>query len=187
MGIRQTLEVVNGLVAEGVIGRYAIAGAVAAYNYIEAAVTEDLDILISFGPATGQPSAGLILLNPIVSHLRIQGYTEWRKEGIMIEGWPVQFIPVATELDAEALDRALDIELEMQPGAGGIPTRVLRPEHLVATSLKVGRPKDFARIAQFLGEGAVDRDALCDVLDRHGLMRLWAAFCNRVGLANPCG
>jgi hypothetical protein len=186
MGITQTIEVLNGLVEEGVISRFAIAGAVASYNYIEAAITEDLDILVSFEEMAAHHSGGLVLLTPIISHLRRQGYTEWRKEGVMIGGWPVQFIPVVTALDAEALDRALEIELETQSGVSSVTTRVLRPEHLVATSLKLGRSKDVARIAQFLAEGAVDPDALCDVLARHELAQMWAAFCSRVGLANTC-
>jgi hypothetical protein len=48
MGMKQTLDVINAMEADGVIGRYAIAGAVAAYNYIEPTVTEDVDILVSF-------------------------------------------------------------------------------------------------------------------------------------------
>jgi hypothetical protein len=47
MGVKQTL-VINTMEADGVIGRYAISGAVAAYNYIEPTVTDDLDILVSF-------------------------------------------------------------------------------------------------------------------------------------------
>jgi hypothetical protein len=49
MGMKQTLEVINRMEADGIVGRYAISGAVAAYNYVEPAVTADLDILISFG------------------------------------------------------------------------------------------------------------------------------------------
>jgi hypothetical protein len=48
MGMKQTLDVVNALEADGVIGRYAISGAIAAYNYIEASVTDDLVVLVSF-------------------------------------------------------------------------------------------------------------------------------------------
>ena len=48
MGMKQTLDVINRMEADGIIGRYAIAGAVAAYNYIEPAVTSDLDILVAF-------------------------------------------------------------------------------------------------------------------------------------------
>jgi hypothetical protein len=49
MGMKQTLDVINRMEADGVIGRYAIAGAVAAYNYVEPSVTEE-DILISIDP-----------------------------------------------------------------------------------------------------------------------------------------
>jgi hypothetical protein len=44
MGIKQTLDLINRMEADGIIGRYAIAGAVAAYNYVEPTVTEDVDI-----------------------------------------------------------------------------------------------------------------------------------------------
>ena len=42
--MQRTLEVINDMEAEGIISRYAIAGAVAAYYYIEPIVTEDLGI-----------------------------------------------------------------------------------------------------------------------------------------------
>ena len=47
MTLRKTIEVVTKLSAMGAIGDYAIAGAVAALNYIQPTLTEDLDILIS--------------------------------------------------------------------------------------------------------------------------------------------
>jgi len=34
MGMKQTLDVINRMEVDGIIGRYAIAGAVAAYNYV---------------------------------------------------------------------------------------------------------------------------------------------------------
>lgn len=93
MGMKQTLEEIGTMEAAGVIGRYAISGAVAAFNYVEAAVTQDLDILISFDEALTQGSSGLLSLSPIYSYLRSKGYEEHRKEGIMIGGWPVRFLP----------------------------------------------------------------------------------------------
>src|ERR1700757_926646 len=105
MGMKKTLDVINAMEAEGVIGRYAISGAIAAYNYIEPTVTEDLDILISFDTRPGHPRAGLITLSPILSYLKTKGYAEDRKEGLLIEGWPVQFLPVANDLDSEALEQ----------------------------------------------------------------------------------
>jgi hypothetical protein len=42
MPLRKTIEVVAKLAAEGAIRQYAIAGAVAALNYIQPTLTEDL-------------------------------------------------------------------------------------------------------------------------------------------------
>jgi hypothetical protein len=64
MSLRKTVEVVTRLATSGVIESYAIAGAVAALNYIQPTLTEDLDILVSFAHFEGHPS-GLILLSPI--------------------------------------------------------------------------------------------------------------------------
>ena len=47
MSMAETFTVLARLVEDKVIDAYAIAGAVAAYNYIEAAVTDDLDVLIA--------------------------------------------------------------------------------------------------------------------------------------------
>src|SRR5271166_115178 len=103
MGMKQTLDVLNRMEVDGVVGRYAIGGAVGAYNYIEPAVTDDLDILVSFESGPTPSQTGLVTLEPILTYLRQKGYSDFRKEGLVIEGWAVQFLPVADELDAEAL------------------------------------------------------------------------------------
>jgi hypothetical protein len=186
MGMKQTLDIINAMEADGVMGRYAIAGAVAAYNYIEPAVTEDVDILISLDVPSSTSRSGLVTLAPILAYLKSRGYDQYRKEGLLIEGWPVQFLPVADDLDAEALVQAQNIEIMINAEAGVVKTRVLRPEHLIAISLRVGRPKDAIRIIQFLDASAVNLERLCDVLARHHLMDMWRAFCQRTGIANPC-
>ena len=184
--MKQTLDVLNQMEADRVIDRYAVAGAVAAYNYIEPAVTSDLDILVSFDQPAGLQKIALISLEPVYSYLKTKGYDQHRKEGIVIGGWPVQFLPVATPLDVEALAQAEDIEVEVNRGEGAVKTRVLRPEHVIANALRVGRPQDFIRIAQFLQEQAVDITALCALLDRHSLKDSWQSFCRRAGIGNPC-
>jgi hypothetical protein len=118
MGMKQTLDVLNRMQADGIIGPYAIAGAVAAYRYIEPAVTEDLDILISF-----ESKPALVNVTPIFNYLKKIGYESYSKEGIVIEGWPVQFIPVIDELDAEALANAEDVDIDI-PFEGVVSTRV---------------------------------------------------------------
>ena len=75
MSLRNTIEVVTKLADQGVIERYAIAGAVAALNYLQPTLTEDLDILISLTDFE-QHELGLLLLTPIESALAMMGYTE---------------------------------------------------------------------------------------------------------------
>ena len=166
------------MVRDGVVSRYAVAGAVAALNYLEPMTTRDVDILVSVADL-GPAKSGLLTLEPIFSYLRDAGYAEFEDEGVVIEGWPVQFLPVASDLDAEGLDQAIDAEIN------DVRIWVLRPEHLVATSLKVGRPKDHLRIAAFLHSGQVDRTALAGVLDRHGLRGAWATYCRKSGITDP--
>jgi hypothetical protein len=178
-GMRDTFRVINKMVEDGAIRSYAVADAVAALNYIEPALTEDVDVLISVDEAQ---RSGLMTLEPIFAYLRRLGYAEFRKEGIVIEGWPVQFLPVTDPLDAEGLAQAVETVID---GNAPIKVRMLRAEHVVANAIKVGRPKDRGRVAQFLAEGAVDLDALRAVLDRHGLRETWARFCREAGMADP--
>jgi hypothetical protein len=185
MGMRRTVDVLNAMEADGIIDRYALAGAVAAYNYIEPAVTEDLDILVAFRQTSGEGRANVISLAPIFSYLKAKGFHEFRKEGIVIEGWPVQFLPVADNLDAEALAQAADVDLTFSAQTP-VRTRVLRPEHLAAIALRVGRPKDLIRITQFVQENALDHRVLCGVLKQHSLKMAWQAFCKQAGINDPC-
>jgi hypothetical protein len=157
MPLRKTIEVVAKLAAEGAIRQYAIAGAVAALNYIQPTLTEDLDILVSVEDLEERAS-GLVSLRPIEAALARLGYTERSDIGIWIEGWPVQFLPVASTLDEEALSQAA--EVEFQSGEGPIVARILRAEHVVATALKLGRLKDLARVEAFLEQGAIRQYAI---------------------------
>ena len=154
----------------------------AALNYIEPTLTEDLDILVSID-AFGERPSGLLTLAPVFEALRQQGYGELKKEGVIVGGWPVQFLPVASALDEEALTQA--VEVDLGTGASTVKARVLRAEHVVATAVKLGRLKDWARIDEFLKQNAVDLAILKGVLERHGLMPAWFSFCQRSGVTNP--
>ena len=184
MGMKQTIEVLNRMEADGVIGRYCITGAVAAFYYIEASTTEDLDILVSFEDIPGHPKSGLLTLAPILSYLGGLGYSEFRNEGLVIEQWPVQFLPVANDLDTESLELAEEVTIDLADG--DVETRLLRPEHVVANALRTARPKDRFRVLQFLESEAVEASLLCPVLERHGLAGTLTEFCRSAGLANPC-
>src|SRR4051794_7937499 len=133
MSLRNAIAVIAQLAAAGTIGNYAVAGAVAALNYIQPTLTEDLDILISVD-AFAKSSSGLLLLSPIERALASLGYHEKTDLGYMIEDWPVQFLPAASELDSEALAQAIEIDLAVR-GEEPIKIRSLSAEHVVATAL----------------------------------------------------
>ncbi|MBI4770074.1 MAG: hypothetical protein HY784_06590 [Chloroflexi bacterium] len=166
--MEKTLAALNQLEREGVIGRYAIGGAVAATRYIEPVQTYDLDVFVVF-PVS--PS-GLASLTPIYSRLAELGYLP-QGETIMVEGWPVQFLPVYDKLTEEALAEAIEVKF------GATPTRVLSAEHLAAIMLQTGRPKDHARLLQFLEAGALDRQVLAEIAARHGLTARRESFQER--------
>lgn len=183
MSLRATIEVVVRLAQRGVIANYAIAGAVAALNYIQPKVTEDLDILVSTSAFEQKPS-GLLLLGPIESALAEMGYTERSEVGIVVEGWPVQFLPVASPLDEEALNAAIEIDVNL-PSEPPLKARCLRAEHVVAIALSLGRLKDYARVEDFLDQGAVEFSALKAVLGRHNLTGKWRDFLAKAGKSDP--
>jgi len=72
MSLRSTIEVVTRLAEQGVVQHYAITGAVAALNYIQPTLTEDLDILVSVADFREHKS-GLLLLTPIETALANHG------------------------------------------------------------------------------------------------------------------
>jgi hypothetical protein len=165
--MKATLAVINEMQAAGVIGKYAIGGAVGATFYLEPAATLDIDIFVSFH------NVGLLLtVSPIYDYLIARGF-KTEKEYVMIEGWPVQFLPPANALIEEALAQAVETELD------GVRTWVMTAEHLTAIALQTGRAKDFNRILQFIESGTLAPDKLDSILSRHGLAAKWEQFGNR--------
>jgi hypothetical protein len=166
MGLEETLRVLNEMQADSIIPEYAIGGAVAAFLYIEPATTFDLDVFIAWQRTEG----GLLSPQPLYGYLTSRGYGEYEKEAVMIEGWAVQFLPLGTPLIEEALSQAVGIEIK------GIPTRVFTVEHLMAICLQTSRPKDLARLVQFLQEGNPDMDRFAEIVKRHSLSEGWSRF-----------
>lgn len=158
--MEKTLRVLNELERDGVIGRYAVGGAVAAVFYMEPFLTYDLDVFVILPAGTGGP----LTLAPLNEALRTRGYRE-QGETVLIEGTPVQFLAVPNALAEEALNEALEKTV------GEVQTRVFRPEHLMAIMLQTGREKDRLRFAAFEREAPIDQDRLLTILQRHDLER----------------
>lgn len=164
--MKRTMEMINRMQADGVIGTYAIGGAVGATFYLEPSATLDVDIFVTLPVA---PGSSLLSVAPIYEYLTARG-CRVEREYIVIDEWPVQFLPPSDSLEREAVAEAMQTEVE------GVKTWVMRAEHLVAIALRTGRAKDQARILQFLEQNAVDRDRLSQVLTRHGLNVKWERF-----------
>jgi hypothetical protein len=155
--MKQVFAVLNDMVRDGALENYAVAGAIGAMFYVEPFSTKDIDVFVL------HPENQAVLEIPGLEYLKTRGYTEWRDEGIVIEGWPVQFMPASTPLEQEAYLNAQQKDVE------GVTVRVVLPEHLVAIMLKVGRRKDLARVEMFLSQRAVNIETLKNILERHGL------------------
>lgn len=164
--MERTLQVLNQLERDGVLGRYAIGGAMGATFYVEPLLTFDLDIFV----VLPQTSGGLTL-SPLYSELRLHGYSE-EGECVNIEGTPVQFLPAYNPLLEEALRDAREILYEQTP------TRVLRAEHLLAICLQTGREKDRERVRIFREQAELDQTFLAEVLARHHLESRWQLWMN---------
>jgi hypothetical protein len=164
--VKATLEAINQMQADGVIGKYAIGGAVGATFYLEPAATVDLDIFVTLPTASG----GLLLsLAPIYEYLKSRG-GKIEDEYIVIGDWPVQFLPPSNDLEQEAVAEAVSTTVE------SVPTWVMSAEYLVAIALRIGRSKDHNRILQFVEQDAVNREKLQSILERNGLTAKWKQF-----------
>jgi hypothetical protein len=167
--VKVTIESVNQMQAAGVIGKYAIGGAVGATFYVEPAATLDVDIFVTLPTA---PGGSLLSLSPIYDYLKARGGTV-EDEHIVVGGWPVQFLPAGDQLELEALAEAVPTSVE------GVGTWVMTAEHLAAIALRTGRPKDHNRILQFIEQGVIDREKLQTIVERHNLTEKWKRFERR--------
>ena len=155
--MEKTLQIIEEMARLGIIKAYAIGGGVAATYYIEPVLTYDLDIF--FLPV----KEGLDELAPVYEFARGRGYPE-QAEALMIEGFPVQFIPAYNELVQDAVAKAATLRYR------GVEAKVVKAEYLVAIALQTGRAKDHERVVRLLESEAVDRAVLSEILMKYGLV-----------------
>lgn len=161
--MKKTLQVLNKMVLDRVIDDYVIAGAVAAIYYTEPVDTEDLDLLVSF------PSSNSVLLtlDPILNYLSKNGFSEFKKEGVLIEGIPVQFLPIHSPLSEEAFRNASRIEIS------GEPCKIVSLEYLMALMVECGRWKDRIRLSKCLKEAQPNEEIFKSILKKFSLLDRW--------------
>jgi hypothetical protein len=164
--LEKIFTVIKQMEADGVIGRYAIGGAVGSIFWLEPITTKDVDVFVML-PTT--PGGLLLTLGPIYEYLMARGYMP-NEQFVVIEGWAVEFLPPGTPLVEEALEQAVERDVN------GVGTRVFTAEHLAAICLQVGRAKDHDRLMRFIEAGVLDAEVFEAILIRHGLTDKWAAF-----------
>jgi len=166
--VKKTLELLNSLVTDKVIEGYAIGGAVASIFHTEPSETADLDVFITF-----PQDRVIVSLDDIYSHLKTLGYDSFDKEGVVIEGIPVQFLPTAKPLLHDAFLEAKDEKI------AGTIAKVMTLEHLAAIMLDTSRPKDKIRLAAVWDEPKLDKNKFFAIVDKHGLRPKWEIFHER--------
>ena len=157
----------NGMRDAGVISDYALFGAAAQMRYTEALATLDADVLV----VVPSPNR-LDVLGPLYDYCRTRGY-EPEGEAVRVGAWPVQFVPVFSDLTREAVRAAETADFE------GVQFRVVGADYLAVIALSVGRAKDMARVLALLESGAVSPEGVGDLASRHGLLDAWARFRSR--------
>ena len=171
--MQKVCDVLEQLLAEGGIQKYAIGGATAAGFHGEPLATRDIDVFCYLDLPEG---AFLVTLDPIFKKLAEFGFTNFEEEAILIHGFPVQFLPVSTPLEKEAMENAMVLTWEEHT------IRVMSPEYLAAIAIAVGRPKDRARLVYLYSLQGFKKSAFTDIILRQGLSETWSAWANGLGL-----
>lgn len=171
--MQEVCDVLEQLLDEGTLTRYAIGGATAAGFHGEPLATRDVDVFVFIDPP---PGSLLVSLDPLFDRLAELGYAEFDEEGLLVAGLPVQFLAAAPGLESEAVEQATIAEWDDHR------IRVMTPEHLAAIALSVGRPKDRARLVYLASLPGFDRTRLQQILARHQLLDRWNQWSAALGL-----
>jgi hypothetical protein len=166
-------DVLETLLRDGSISRYAIGGATAAGFHGEPLATRDIDVFVFLHP---EPGRLLVSLDPVFRKLESMGFREFDEEGLLIHGFPVQFLAASPGLETEAVEQAMSYDWDDHRA------RVMTPEHLAAIALTVGRPKDRARLVYLASLPVFDRNKLGRILERHGLSDIWTSWSSALGI-----
>ena len=166
-------DILEQLLHEGVLRQYVIGCAMAAGFHGEPLATRDIEVIVLLDPAAGQL---LVSLSPVFSRLKELGFFEFEEEGLLVHGSPIQFICASPGLESEAIKSAILVEWENHR------MRVIRPEHLAAMALSVGRPKDRARLVYLAELPNFEHSSFREILNRHGLIQRWQDWASALGL-----
>lgn len=161
--MEKTLKFIRELKENKLIHDFAIGGGIAVLYYVEPLLTYDLDIF--FIPV----EESLDVLSSIYKYFRRKGF-KTHKEHILIDGVPVQFIPVYNDLVKEAVGNSIEVRY------GRLKTKVIGLEYLVAIMLQTYRSIDRERIIKIFEEAEVNLKLLNNILKKHNLHEKFLGF-----------
>ena len=156
--MKETLRKINSLVDAGLIDKYAIAGGIAHFYYIEPSITYDLDLIINIAREDNK----LAPLTRIYEWCKNNNFAT-EGEHMIIGGVPVQFLIPYNALVSEALGNRQEIILFEEK------TYILKPEYLMAIMLQTGRASDKERLLRFFDETDYDEVLFNDIISRFNL------------------
>lgn len=162
--IKKALRLANEMERKGIIGKYAIGGAIGTIYWTEAYATKDLDLFLRL-----PVSSGGLLLMPFMNYLAEKGYpftAQYVKVGTLM----VDFIGVYNPLTEDALDNAVEVAVY------DISTRIFRPEYLMAIALQTGRVQDLRKVIKLCEESDFNEEYFEDIIKQHNLSRRWNEF-----------
>jgi len=150
LGLLTALGILNDLKIKGIIKDYAIGGGYAVNYYLEPSYTYDLDVLVLLSSDAAY--------HALYKHFQEAG-NKIENIYIMIGDLPVQFLPsFISPLFDEAIKKARRITV------GGVPSKVVRVEYLIALLLVSFRTKDKIHILSLLE--LADRKVLNEIVRR---------------------
>ncbi|MFC1936939.1 nucleotidyltransferase [Chloroflexota bacterium] len=150
--LSEALIALNELKEKEIIQDYAIGGGHAIIHHKVHYSSYDLDI---FAIIASEDS--LRILQPVYKYFR-EGGNEIKGEHIIIGDMPIQILPNISPLHNNAVEEADKVEI------GGIPTKVIGVEYLIALALVAFRKSDKERIVELLKKA--DKGLLNRILDR---------------------
>ncbi len=164
--LKETLELVNKMQADGVICHYAIGGALAAASYSEPATTLEIEVFVVLPFNSSGAPVGLRWFHDYVV---AQGCKQ-DGECFDVRGWPVHFFPASSNLEREAVAASLPLKVDTER------VWVMMAEHLIAIALTTTRAKDLPWMVRLIEWDAIDELTLKSILKTHGLTGKWAEF-----------
>jgi hypothetical protein len=167
--MEKVIEILNRMQADGVIEKFAIGGGIATIRYLEAYLTDDIDVFL--WPVTIS-EGGVVNFGRIYSYLEELGYRPER-EYVRIGDWLVQFVFASEPVQKEAVEQAERVAF------AGAYTSLFSVEHLAAELLRSGRLKDLTRVADLLKSEQMNMSKFRDIINRNGLTQKWEQFASR--------